>query len=874
MNLFRSGVILILAFICGAGLCYGQTSGFDSFIARISRQYKIDIALAPELLPALDSIRNLGLEKSNIEDLLHQLLDDRNISYQIVDGNKLMLRREPPFVEGSGSIVLRGRIIDKHDGTPMPYAAVHIEGTNHGAFTDENGYFSLIVNDTAGTVQVSYLGFTSTSQPVQSFVGHIKTVGLAISTIPLEQVIIVVPYQQMLFNQELQSIDLRGYQFFSRDQLLNGNSEQLINNLTGYTHFSSDQGIRLRGSDAENSLVIMDGVPVYDPYHFYNIFSAFNGHYFSSVKLYKNNMPVEYGGRIDGLIKIDSDHDDSGSKLILDTDLLLTSIAADADVSKTVRVTAGARVSHTGLLNKALSDSTVKNYTRPGKFKDENEYTSSQQPTFDFYDINLGIRAGLGNRGAIKASYFKNHDHLETVIKTDFQTTEHGNVNIAFDQSVVNTDTWQNEGASIDFESPALISSTFHLNGFISSFEKSSIYSSVSDELQNNIYHKSQNSGIQNSQLLTRGIKAFITNEIPARQGYKLGIDLQRHEINLHAKENNINYLTQEQQEYESTLFGEYQVHPITKLELTVGARVTYLKSTGDLYPQPHLQINYTVNDHWLLKSAFSKNIQAIQQLTLENRFGREIEFLALSQPEAGYPVLKSDKYMVGADYTISNLNFDVELYYKKLDGLINVRALRPDPSFDDHTSPGEFYQLFSGDGWTAGMDVLMSYKKKNFEGTISYTLSKISERYAMLFNGNSFSPEEDRRHQLKLSGDYTLGKFTVSSLLNYKTKAPYLSLVRLDGHDGIGMADQGNSFRFLPPYFSLDLGLDYSFNCFHQPAQFGISLINATNHKNVSDVEHTGRVSRDEGMGGLYITQETELLGRTFNVHLSYLIR
>jgi len=155
----------------------------------------------------------------------------------------------------------------------------------------------------------------------------------------------------------------------------------------------------------------------------------------------------------------------------------------------------------------------------------------------------------------------------------------------------------------------------------------------------------------------------------------------------------------------------------------------------------------------------------------------------------------------------------------------------------------------------------------------VSYTLSKISQRFDMLFNGNPFSPQEDRRHQIKVSTQYKIGKFTVTSLLTYKTKAPYLSLVRLEGRDGIGMVDQGNVFRYLPPYFSLDLGLDYSFKCLRQPAQIGISLINTTNHENIKDLQHVGRVSREGGMSGLFLTQETELLGRTFNVHFRYLL-
>ena len=78
-----------------------------------------------------------------------------------------------------------------------------------------------------------------------------------------------------------------------------------------------------------------------------------------------------------------------GSKLILDTDLLLTSLTGELALSNKVRITGGGRVSHTAMLNNALSDSSVANFSVPGMFKDENEWSSLQQPTFNFYDINL-----------------------------------------------------------------------------------------------------------------------------------------------------------------------------------------------------------------------------------------------------------------------------------------------------------------------------------------------------------------------------------------------------------------------------------------------------------------------------------------------------
>ncbi len=873
MKLFRIKVFIFFILFGSTVVLNGQVTGFDHFISKISTDYKVDIAFAPELIPSLDSIRNFGPAITNIEDLLHRLLHNTGISYQIVDGNKLMLRREYTNEIATGTKLLKGTIVDSRDESPLAYAAVSQVETNRGSFTDEKGNFTLSVSDTSGSVVVNYLGFKPVTIPVQSFNGKMQIVKMELTSIPLKQVVIVVPFHQMTFDPQAQSIDLKGYQFITPDELLRGNTDQLINNLTGYTHYSSEEGIRIRGSAPENTLVLMDELPVYDPYHFYNIFSAFNDHYFSNLELYKNNMPVEYGGRIDGLISVDSDHDRPGSQLILDTDLLLSSIAGDWAASDKVRITGGARVSHTSMLNDALSDSTVSNFSKPGKFKGDNEWSSTQQPTFNFYDINLGVRAAIGQQSSLMVSYFMNKDHLQNTTNTAFEFMDHGNEINTVSQSFKSEDKWSNGGLSFDFQSPFQNNSKLNLTGFISSFDKSSAYTSSDEEFMHNMSHVDHNSGYADSHLNTAGIKTFISNDAPGNLGYKLGVDFQHHQVDLVANENTLPYLTQAQQETEATLFGEIHETLFQRLSLTLGGRMTYLHSTSRIYPLPHVQLNYLISDHFSLKSAFSKNIQTIQQITVENRFGREVDFQALSQPEAGYPVLKSDKYMAGATYTSNHFSVDGEFYYKKIDGLADVRALRPDPSFHNETPPGDFYELFTGDGWTAGMDWVMAYKIKNFDGSVSYTLSKITERFDKLFNGNSYSPQEDRRHQVKLSLQYKIGKFIATSLLTYKSKAPYLSYVRLEGRDGIGMVDQGNVFRYLPPYFSLDLGLDYSFKCFHHPALVGISLINATNHENINDLQHTGMVSRDEGMHGLYLTQETELLGRTFNVHVRYLL-
>jgi hypothetical protein len=622
-------------------------------------------------------------------------------------------------------------------------------------------------------------------------------------------------------------------------------------------------------------MIIMDDIPVYDPYHFYNIFSPFNGHYFSSVDVYKNNLPVEYGGRIDGMIHVQSKRDRPNSKMILDTDLLQSAITTEVVITPEIYLTAGGRISHTAMLNDDLSDSTVTNFSLPGRFKDENEWSTYQQPTSDFYDINLGLVAHPGKSNTINLHYFDSRDHLDNTTLSEFETSFMNHEAVTVQQMFNSYDVWKNQGISAGYESALNDKTTLHLVAFRSMFDKNVNYSSMFEEERHGETETYVNSGFQENNLVTTGTKGYVNSQMGLHAVLIGGLEFDQHTVDFTAREDNNPYLTQSQKELESSLFGEYNNVLWKKLNWAAGARITHLQSTGHIYALPNFRLLYAINDKISIRSAYSKNLQSLRALTVEDRYGRELDYLVLSQPEEGYPVLSSDKYMIGAGYNAPVLSLDAEVYYKKSDGLARVRPLNPDPSHGDHGGGGsndDFYQLFIGDGRAYGIDLTVLYKKKKVEASVMYTLGKIEERYDQLFNGDYFSPQEDRRHQVKASGGYNFGKFKASALVTYKSEAPYLSLVRLDGRGGIGNTNYTAVQRYLPPYFSLDLGLEYSFSLLKQPALIGVSLINATNHQNISDLQHLGKVPRDGG-GELYITSQTELLGRTANVHFRYLI-
>jgi len=872
-------ILLCALNMCLSAVMYGQAqpTAFDSFVSRINKQYKVDIALSPELIPVIDSILDSGTRITTIDELLQLLVHEEHLTYQIVDGNKLMLRKEIGSGPTQGVATIEGTIIDQ-ERLPLAYAAVHVLNSTRGCQTDEHGHFSLLVTDTMSIVQVDYLGYEPVQKKISEFLNGPVTVSMKIRENPLEEVTIVIPYKEVYQDHVTQSLNLTQYALISETQLLQWNGERLLTTLTSYSQYSSDEGIRIRGAEPKNSLFLMDEIPVYNPYHYYNIFSPFNPNYFSSVKLYKNNLPVAYGGRIDGMIQLNSEQDKQRDHLIIESDLLLSAVEGRLGLGDKFSLGLGGRISHTGILKKDLRDSSVTNYpSKFGRFKSEKEFETVQQPTFNFYDINAGLEGHVGSKSHLYLNGYSSNDKLNTTSTAELTTTFQNYETVNASQLYINDDQWRNAGFSTGFSTSLTPKTSLSIDGFFSHYEKEETYTSVINEERNfmNHYedHTMTNVGLLDSKLNHSGIKGTLKKDISSSASFETGLDLNQYRTKVQAKENYSTYLSQSQKEFETTLFGNYQFWLSHHFLFDLGSRLTHLNQPSNFYLLPNVMATYFIGEKVNVRMAYSQSVQALHELTIVNRFGREMDALILNDKEEEYPVMRADKYMLGGGYSTQHFSFDAEFYYKKLDGLMRVTTLQPDPGFNDQTPPWNFYRLFTGTGWTAGMDLTAYFKKGRTDFVASYTLSKIAEQYDKFFDGKEFSPQEDRRHQVKFSGRYKMGHFDFSGLITYKSKAPYLSYIKVEDNDhhyheqhGIQMAPPEAVFDYLPEFFSLDFGLDYSFKLYKQHAMVGISLINATDHANVEEIINIGRIDRDE-MDGLFLTQKTELLGRTWNV-------
>ena len=63
----------------------------------------------------------------------------------------------------------------------------------------------------------------------------------------------------------------------------------------------------VRGGSADQNLILLDGMPVYNPFHLGGLFSVFNADMIGRADLLAGGFPAEYGGRVSSVLQIESD---------------------------------------------------------------------------------------------------------------------------------------------------------------------------------------------------------------------------------------------------------------------------------------------------------------------------------------------------------------------------------------------------------------------------------------------------------------------------------------------------------------------------------------------------------------------------------------
>ncbi len=207
------------------------------------------------------------------------------------------------------------------------------------------------------------------------------------------------------------------------------------------------------------------------------------------------------------------------------------------------------------------------------------------------------------------------------------------------------------------------------------------------------------------------------------------------------------------------SLFFQDKINLKNSFNIKPGFRLNYYDGTGKVYFEPRLSASYKIENGVILKMATGKYFQYLNKAATEQNYGYSRDFWVLANDKR-HPVVSSNHFIAGVSYETKKWFFDVETYYKTVDGLqeylfIQNPEHQPGQPPVNHPKP-ILSQFISGNGKSYGIDFLIKYENTDFTSWLAYSISKATRSFAEINNGENIPAEYDQTHEIKWTNIYT----------------------------------------------------------------------------------------------------------------------
>jgi hypothetical protein len=199
---------------------------------------------------------------------------------------------------------LNGYVVDGHTGERLPGAHVYLRDLEAGATTNRDGYF-VVSNLPAESysVRISYLGYqtvdttlTAGEEPIQ----------ILLTETSIESEGVVVEAGTANMNGDERIPGMMSVALDRLDRLPSFGEPDLFRALqwtpgirkSGVTN----GGLSVRGANPDQNLYLLDGAPIYHPWHAFSLISTFQTGTLRSTDVYRGTFPVQYGGRLSSVL--------------------------------------------------------------------------------------------------------------------------------------------------------------------------------------------------------------------------------------------------------------------------------------------------------------------------------------------------------------------------------------------------------------------------------------------------------------------------------------------------------------------------------------------------------------------------------------------
>ncbi len=763
---------------------------------------------------------------------------------------------------------IKGKVYDEKSGEALVYANVVIKYTSIGAATNADGYFILIDAPKDSLVLiVSYMGYKTKEIAVVNSEEQNERLEISLSPVSFitdEVQVLADNYKIWKAAENVSQLTISPKQLSTLPNLGEVDifrSLQLLPGISGINDGSS--GLYIRGGTPDQNLILLDGMTVYHVDHFFGFFSAFNSEAIKDVQVFKGGFPAKYGGRLSSVVDLTGKTGNVNDfKLSVGANLLSANAMMEVPINNKGSILISGRRSFADFLDSGMYGTIYEFLTGEEQESgpvQRGPFAQSQEvlPSFYFYDFNTKLSYQLSKNDFVSFSFYNGEDYLdESIDPTELTGGRFGGGDTEL--SITRTDdditNWGNLGYSAKwsrqwgdrFYSNLLVSSTSYFN------------------------ERDKEVGVSNTGITdsTGGFQPFsfksfednnvdditlrMDNEWNLDQNNKIGFGFWVSNVNTKFDvlvNDTLEVLNRDVEANQYSLYLQDEIKLTNRWNILPGMRTTYYDGTSEFYFEPRFSTSYKVTDRIKLKGAWGQTNQFINHITNEDVIEGTRDFWLVADEELNPGF--SEHYIAGIEYETDDYLFSIEGYYKNLDNLIeftqrqtnNVRRIQQ----AQNNEQGEF---FVGSGFSKGIEFLAQKKFGAFNGWLSYTLGQVEYDFPELNNGIAFPADHDRRHEVKLIGTYTLGKWNFSSAWVFASGKAYTApesqyyIELLDGETVSYFHVSDKNSQRLPDYHRLDISASYKFKNRSMDGEFGVSIYNLYNNENIWYKEYDLSVS------------------------------
>jgi hypothetical protein len=208
--------------------------------------------------------------------------------------------------EGKNVAVLHGKITDVETGDPLIGATIYFEELKNGSATDVDGRFTMVVRPGKYTIEFKCMGMEDRHNYLEVLSGGELYITMQKSVIALTEVVVMANRYHNVRGTQM-GFDRLNYKIMKEVPVVMGEKDVLkvVQMLPGVqTMGEGAAGFNVRGSAADQNMIYVNKVPVYNSSHLFGFFTSFSPDIVKDFTLYKSNLPASYGGRLASVLDI------------------------------------------------------------------------------------------------------------------------------------------------------------------------------------------------------------------------------------------------------------------------------------------------------------------------------------------------------------------------------------------------------------------------------------------------------------------------------------------------------------------------------------------------------------------------------------------